>query len=249
MEIKYIIALIVGVIATVWKATQYFIERRDKKNEIIETNNKNEEIENYYRLVAEVKDRWHTHTIMELTNRFAIEGKMLELVQKRKANYVHFISAKNGGDHITARKNYTATVLYEKHNTSKPPKYDDFQNIRVGSQLSKIFLDALTENYVYYENFEKTMEDGEIKRTMRMTDGSDLAWYYIGRIGIEHYFLFFQFSHAGGNQTLSDREILVNICSNFYYMLKEAEDYKDETEIKQKEVNNLKKQLKKEKLI
>lgn len=249
MELELLIGLSLGVVATIWKAIQYFIDRRDRKKNEADLKKKKDQVDEYYLLVNDIKDRWQKHTIMELSNRFAIEGKMQELLQKRRANYVHFISAKNGGDHITARKNYTATVLYEKHNTSKEPKYDNFQNIRVGSQLSKLFLDALSGNYVYYENFEKTMEDGEVKRTMQSSDGSDLAWFYIGRIGIEHYFLFFQFSHAGGNQTSSDKETLVNICSNFYHMLKEAEDFKEETERKQKELNELKKKLKKQKLI
>jgi len=165
--------------------------------------------------------------IEEFKDRLAIEERLDYFTDYHKANYAHFFVVKNGGDHITARKSCSLTVIYEKHNHGKPPLKNQWQNIHVNKQLTEILLHSLLNGYYYVHNFMENMDDGEMKSHINPMDGMDVAWFYVGKIGIDEYFVSFQFRNDGV-QSSFEIQTIKNYCSNIFFMLKSTHQKREE---------------------
>lgn len=220
----------------------WYINRKEKKDTYKTLNE-------YNKLKIQITENWGKHNYLQAINIGKIREVMTKLVVENKANYVHFCVTKNGGDHITARKDYTVTVLYEEHNSGKPPLKQYWQNVEAMDQLKDIYRIAVVEDYYYQTNYKELMDDGSFKKHIDPQNGSDIAAFEIGKIDKEHYFLTFQFSHAGGVQTDVDKGNIKNICQQFKYLLNESELMRKDIMLQEKKLDMIETELIKLKMI
>lgn len=166
-------------------------------------------------------------TIRELKDTIILEEYLTMFVDRFRANYAHISVIKNGGDHITSRKDCNVTIIYEKHHHSKEPMKDQWQGVRIQSQLAKILLEVVTKQFHYIHNFVDNMEEGAIKDIVNPMDGLDLAWYYIGKLGVEEYILSFQFRNDRSGFDY-DKSRIQLYASSIYSTLKETYKLREE---------------------
>lgn len=220
----------------------WLLKRRDQKKTY-------QKLNEYNKLKIDITRKWGEYNLLQAVNMSKIRDVMKKFVTKNRANYVHFCIAKNGGDHVSARKDYTISVLYEEHNTGKPPLKEYWQNVEAMDQLKDFYRHAVIEDYYYISNYKENMEKGAFKDHIDPTSGSDVAVFEIGKIGKEHYFLTFQFSHAGGSQTSFDKQRIKNICNNFNNLLVESEKTKENVRLMEKKLDMYEAELMKLKLL
>jgi hypothetical protein len=210
-----------GAFTFIWGVFKWWHNEKKKDKEKRDLKRNIENVLKAEKLALEIAVIERDVTIQEFKDQIIIEKKLDLIVDKHKANYAHFSVVKNGGDHITARKDCTTSIVYEKCHYSKQSLKGVWQNILVNSQLAQIYLDAVLDGYKYIHNFQKNMEDGEAKSAINPLDGIDVAWFYVGKIGIEEYFLYFQF-RRDGVQSEYEIQTIKNYASMFYNILKDT---------------------------
>ncbi len=214
------IALIIGgAISFVWGAFKWWKGEQKKDAEKRDLKRNIENVLKAEKLALEIAVLERDVTIQEFKDQIIIEKKLDLIVDKHKANYAHFSVVKNGGDHITARKDCTTSIIYEKCHYSKQPLKGVWQNILVSYQLAQIYLDAVIGGYKYIHNFVETMESGDTKSSINPLNGIDISWFYVGKIGIEEFFLYFQF-RKDGVQSEYEIQTIKNYASMFHNLLK-----------------------------
>lgn len=243
LEIEQLIAATAGILGIILKLLQNQVQKKKKSEE-----QRKQQVrkKRFYDMRDAIRDSWHRHAILELENRHYFQQQMSEIVNRHQAAYVQFLTARNGGDHITARKPYTFSALYEKRAVDGESHIEYVQGIRVGDEQSEIFLKALIDRYVYIEDFSKAMKSSPAKNSLDPKVGGHVGWFYIGCIGIEHYFLFCHFERA---QTPIELERLCSICDAFYHKMRHNDDLKSETEALEREKDKLYLHLKKQNIL
>jgi len=239
---------ILAIWSVYWTVTKY---NRDEKEKIEEREfqlkkmkeqqdheikkQKETEREEFLILLGKLQNRWDKLTNQQSRERYEIKKIMDQYTTKAwGANIVQFIFTKNGGDHIVSTKNYTTTVLLESVNYSKDIKGErnDWQDVSVGSQQHEVYFEALVNGYKYIEDYPNNMSSGEFKDIIKKAKGTHIAYFYIGRIYMRHFYLGFQFGEYDA-KSKQDLLLIRNQCNKIYAMMKASNLYKEQTELLQ----------------
>lgn len=197
------------------------------------------ERERFILAIGELNNRWDKHYLMVNQDLSAIKEIMYRYINPEYgANIVSFCVCKNGGDHVVTTKQYTITVLLEVLQTAKKIKSEkeNWQNVVVDTQLHSILKEAVLHNYVYIEDYERNLEDGDLKPLIDRKSGSSIAVFYIGRIEKEQLFLTFQFGELDRKKD-SELKRIRNHCYDIKGILEKTHSFKKSNETYQRLIN------------